>query len=547
MPAERIAVAEDTASKRRRSGLRRVVRERSTFTAYLISVAAVALAFVLTVSLEPYMGRAVTPLFFGAVSLSAWYGGFWPGIVAVILSLPAIHYTVASPIDAISEAVLLIVFSSVAMLISSLNSLRKHAETIMRQQQIELELRVTDRTAALSAANMTLRQEIAVRMRAEETLRESEDRFRALFEEAPVAYHEIDTQGIIRRVNRAECELLQRKPEELIGQPVWEFLVPEQRERSKAEVLRKTSGEKELVPFVRQYRRIDGSPLSVEIHENVIRDRDGAIVGIRSALLDITERLAAEEHVRQINVELERRVRERTAELEKSNDSLQQFAYSASHDLQEPLRMVSSYTKLIEKRYEHLLDEDGKEFLHYIVNGADRMSRLIRDLLAFSRAGDLETASSEEFEMAKVVENAIRNLESAIEESGALVTADSLPKVRGKEAGMAQVLQNLLSNSIKYRRDEPPRIHISARSQDSEWLFCIEDNGMGFDQADAERAFGVFKRLHGNKYAGTGIGLAICKRIVERYGGRIWAESERGVGSRFYFTLPLEPTAKPRP
>ena len=200
--------------------------------------------------------------------------------------------------------------------------------------------------------------------------------------------------------------------------------------------------------------------------------------------------------------------------------------------------MVSSYTRLLERRYKDKFDDDGREFLFYIVDGTDRMSRLITDLLAFSRSGRTSAAPAENVDMNELVRAAVANLQTAIEESGALLTSDTLPTVVVRPEGLAQVVQNLLSNSLKYRRESPPRISIGFEERAADWVFVVRDNGLGFNPELAEKAFGIFKRLHGRDYPGTGIGLAICKRIVERNGGRIWAESEPGVGSCFYFTIP---------
>jgi signal transduction histidine kinase len=225
------------------------------------------------------------------------------------------------------------------------------------------------------------------------------------------------------------------------------------------------------------------------------------------------------------------------AELARSNDELQQFAYVASHDLQEPLRMVSSYTQLLAKRYKGKLDSDADDFIAYAVDGANRMQKLIQDLLAYSRvsrqAGEPEIVSAE-----TILGHVLYNLQMALEESGAVVTHDPLPTVRVDERQLLQLFQNLVSNAIKFRGPDPLRIHVSAKRVGQEWLFSVCDNGIGIDPQYAERIFVIFQRLHTREdYPGTGIGLAICRKIVERHGGRIWVESEVGKGATFYFTL----------
>mgnify|MGYP003401757758 FL=1 len=236
-------------------------------------------------------------------------------------------------------------------------------------------------------------------------------------------------------------------------------------------------------------------------------------------------------------VEARQKLEESVAELGRSNADLQQFAYVASHDLQEPLRMVSSYTQLIARRYKGKLDADADEFIAFAVDGANRMQRLILDLLAYSRVN----TAGRQFEptaMETVLKAALNNLTNAVKESQAIITHDPLPAVMGDDKQLAQLFQNLLSNAVKFGGAQPPRIHISAKQADGEWLFSVRDHGIGLDPQYADRIFVIFQRLHTREeYPGTGIGLAICKKIVERHGGRIWVESELGKGATFYFTM----------
>jgi signal transduction histidine kinase len=235
-----------------------------------------------------------------------------------------------------------------------------------------------------------------------------------------------------------------------------------------------------------------------------------------------------------------REQKEKEEELQRANDDLQQFAYSASHDLQEPIRNVAIYSEIVAKRYRNQLDADGQQFLGFLTEGGRRLSTLINDLLAYTRAGAVpgDTAAARA-DSSVVLQHTLSSLAEAIRESGATVTHDGLPEVPMSEAHLQQMFQNLIGNALKYRKDEPPEIQISAVKADGAWRFSVRDNGIGIDPQYNEKIFGVFKRLHRDqKYSGTGIGLAICQRVVRRYGGRIWVESAPGEGSTFCFTIP---------
>ena len=242
--------------------------------------------------------------------------------------------------------------------------------------------------------------------------------------------------------------------------------------------------------------------------------------------------------------ELERRVALRTEELQRSNEDLQQFAYVASHDLKEPLRMISSYSSLLQRRYQDRLDEDANEYIGFIVEGVKRMNLLITDLLDYSRAGQTDDEAMAEVDPEPVLRSVLDNLKVTIADAGAVVTHDRLPKVLFDPMRLSQLLQNLIGNAIKYRGDKKPVIRVSAERNGSETVFSVRDNGPGIPAEHHETVFGIFKRLHGKEVEGTGIGLAMCRRIVERHGGRIWVESTPGSGATFRFTVPVAAPVK---
>jgi light-regulated signal transduction histidine kinase (bacteriophytochrome) len=272
----------------------------------------------------------------------------------------------------------------------------------------------------------------------------------------------------------------------------------------------------------------DGRVLSISLTVSPIRDASGVIIGASKIARDITSRVQAEEALRDSN-----------AALSRANADLEHFAYSASHDLQEPLRMVSTYSEMLRRKFAGQLGESGDEYIRYTVKGAQRMQQLIKDLLAFTHVSTLGDEPAPDIDANKALDHTLTNLHSAIASSGARITHNTLPKVRMHEFQLEQVFQNLISNAIHYRGAAAPEIHVAAERQGSKWLFSVRDNGIGIDPKYKEHIFGMFKRLHSvADYPGTGMGLAICQRIIQRVGGRIWVESELGRGSTFFFTAP---------
>lgn len=377
-------------------------------------------------------------------------------------------------------------------------------------------------------------------------LRESNEQYRLLFDEAPVAYHEIDSAGIVVRVNRAECQLLGRTREEIVGRPVWELTSSGQRVASESQVKRKLRGDQLLVPFFREYSRKNGEKLTLLIHENLIRARSGEIIGIRSTLLDVTEQHRAEAELRRVNTELDARIASRTAELEISNRRLSEFVHMVSHDLQEPLRSTSAFSALLQRHHSDRLNDEGREFLQHVVSSAARMSRLVQDLLTYSRyTGTERPATALDLNLA--LDGALANLREALDRSNADVAREPLPTVVAEFTPMMQLFQNLIDNALKYRSQLPPSISISSRQDGDEFIISIVDNGIGVPESERERVFGLFKRsqFSDNGPLGSGLGLAICKSIVERHNGRIWIESSPCQGCTVKFTLSARPAHVP--
>ncbi|MFI5116644.1 MAG: ATP-binding protein [Terriglobales bacterium] len=370
-----------------------------------------------------------------------------------------------------------------------------------------------------------IKVDITERKRDEEKLRKASLYARSLIEASLDPLVTISRDGKITDVNAATTKITGVSRDQLIGSDFSDYFTEPEKAQ---QVYRRVFAEGVVHDYPLAMRSTTGVVTDVLYNASVFRNEAGQVEGVFAAARDVTARKQAEK-------ELARRAEE----LARSNADLQQFAYVASHDLQEPLRMVASYTQLLGKRYRGKLDADADDFIAFAVDGAHRMQVLINDLLAYSRVGsrgkEFASTSSE-----SVLEAVQVNLKAAIEEAHAVISHDPLPTIPVDATQLSQVFQNLIGNALKFHGPEPPRIHVSVQPEAGEWRFSVRDNGIGIEPHDADRIFVIFQRLHaGLEYPGTGIGLAITKKIVERHGGRIWVVSEPGKGSTFTFTIPM--------
>jgi PAS domain S-box-containing protein len=353
-------------------------------------------------------------------------------------------------------------------------------------------------------------------------IKQSKELFRILFYRSPIGTYIIQN-GHFQLVNRQLAYIFGYEEDELIGKPSLSFVLAEDKDAVRENAVRMLKGGSSLGYEFRIVNKQAKIKWVMETVVPIYYRRKRATLG---SLIDVTERKQMEERLQQI-----------TAEMQRSNTELEQFAYVISHDLQEPLRMVSSYTQLLAKRYSNKLDADADEFISYAVNGAKRMQTLLHDLLEYSRVGTRGKPFSP-VNCEHVVEQAMANLKIAIKEFSASVSYDTLPTVIGDEGQLVRLFQNLIGNAIKFRKDEAPQVHITAQRRNNVVTFSIKDNGIGIDPQHSQSIFEIFRRLHTREeYPGTGMGLAICKKIVERHGGHISVQSQPGQGSTFYFSV----------
>jgi len=407
--------------------------------------------------------------------------------------------------------------------------LLRNVEAKQRLDQTKLVLLVGTVLGVLIAvaSGWIVCRDIAARGLAEVALREGEERFRNLANNISQLVWMADEKGSIFWYNQRWFDYSGTTLEEMAGQG-WQKVFHPDHVQGVVEKISRCFQNGEVWEDTFLLRGRDGNFRWFLSRAVAIRDSQGKVMRWFGTNTDINASKEAEKHLT-----------ETVAELERSNEDLQQFAYVSSHDLQEPLRMVASYTDLLAKRYKGRLDSDADEFIAFAVDGCNHMKGLIQDLLAYSRAGTngkvLREISSE-----NALKEALANLRAAIHQSGAVVTHDALPAITTDETQLTQVFQNLVGNAIKYRSVEVPRVHVSStKNSDHEWIFSVRDNGLGIDPQYFDKIFIIFQRLHGrNEFEGTGIGLAICKKVLQRLGGRIWVESQPDKGSTFFFALP---------
>lgn len=333
----------------------------------------------------------------------------------------------------------------------------------------------------------------------------------------------IDPEGILISWNAGVEQLIGYTEKEWIGQHASIIFTPEEKAAEVCDSEMRLARESGSATDIRWHRHKNGTEFFANGFMNSVHDEHGALIGYTKILSDETARKQLQDS------------------LTESNTALEQFAYVASHDLQEPLRTMSTFAELLSKKYRGALDAEADRFLDFMLRGAVRMNALVRDLLAYARLTTEEERPSS-IALDEDLEAALTHLDQAISESGAAVTHDPLPTLQVDRGQMVRLFQNLIGNAVKYRQpDQAPKVHIAAEQKGAEWVISIRDNGIGFDPKYASTIFEPFKRLHtAEEYPGTGVGLAICRRIIQAQRGRIWAESQPGEGTTFFFTLPVD-------
>lgn len=501
-----------------------LLQDRSPALRYFVSVGMSLLAVGLTYLFWPIVNTAPFMFAFAAVAVSAWYGGLVPGFFSALISTATLDFILIEPTYRVfgqtSDVLVFIIFTLVALLISTLSDQSIRARTALEEKATELKASLAERT---TLANQISQERIE---------------FERIINTLPgIVYEGAGSFDL----NNQTMSFISDYAENMLGynstfwknHNFWQTMIhPDDWEEAVYKTrLTYETGWSEPVLF----RAItsEGDTRYLESYHQVISDENDDEIRTCGVVMDVTERKKSEIALAKFAVQLNR-----------SNQELEQFAYVASHDLQEPLRMVISYLQLLERRYKDQLDSDAMEFIDFAVDGANRMKTLIMDLLAYSRIH----RNQDEFQpvrLGEVLERVKANLSLIAEETKAVITADDLPEVLGNPTQLESLLQNLVENAIKYRGEKAPIIHIGSKNNGKEWVISVSDNGIGIEEKYLKRIFSIFQRLHTrDEYPGTGIGLAVCSKVAEKHGGKIWVESTPDEGSIFYFTLPKNRTAQ---
>ncbi|OHB58183.1 MAG: hypothetical protein A2Y12_07390 [Planctomycetes bacterium GWF2_42_9] len=347
-----------------------------------------------------------------------------------------------------------------------------------------------------------------------------------LFDFAPVGYFVVNKKGIIEEVNLTGCSMLGVERRSLIKNPFSNYVV-ESDHKNLYSFYQKIYAGDERAECELKLKKKDNSFIYVQIVGEPVRDENNNIVQSRTAVLDITQRINSEHKSDDLAKEVKR-----------SNIDLEQFASVVSHDIREPLRAITGFMELLQRKYKDKLDAQANEYIEFAITGSKSMKNMILGITQYSQIQSNKNIFSN-VDVNKALKEVLLNLQVIIAETSAIITVDKMPTIKADASQFSQLFQNLIQNALKFKSDQIPKIHIGCRKQESSWLFSVSDNGMGIAPENHERIFTIFHRLHSkDQYEGSGLGLAVCKKIVERHGGRIWVESEIGKGTTFYFTIP---------
>jgi PAS domain S-box-containing protein len=488
-------------------------RLAASLRGFIPALAALTVAAVLHLAIASTIGIGSAGIFFlylMAILIAAWCG-YGPGLLVLVLAVAVAPYVYRRDFSLRrADPVGVLVLLSVTLITSQLSANRRRTEALLRQLNQQLEARVKEQTRDLERANTAVRLQFL--------------ELEMLYRKIPVGICFLDPELRIIRLNEKLAEFTALPLSKQLGRYLHEVLQPETY-RAVEPLYRRVleTGQSvsnyEITTMAPGDR--DGSARTLSLECSRVEADDGSVLGVQVIVLDVTERNQSQRA------------------LARANEELTHFAYVAAHDLQEPLRTLVAYSQLIQRKSEDALSPQTHAWLGTLAGAAIRMSRLIQDLLTYSRTTADAGIGNDTIDLEEVFAGAIEELKAAIDETGAEISHDPLPVVQGDAVRLGQVFHNLLSNSLKFQRSGvSPVIRVAVNRSEKEWILSVEDNGQGFRNEYAERVFGMFKRLHGQDVPGTGLGLAICKAVVERHGGSIRASSEVGKGATFTFTLP---------